>query len=66
MKSKKNGEYAHVYIMGVMEDCNKKDEERYEIDSKLEEAFKDIIYTTTMELLGEPGCLEKKMKKAVS
>ena len=49
-----------------MEECNKKDEERYEIDSKLEDAFKDIIYTTTMELLGEPGCLEKKMKKAVA
>ena len=77
MKSKKNGEVilhisnifclqiAHLYVMGIIEECTKKDENKFDIDSQLEEAFKNIIYSTTIELLGEPNGLEKKMKKSI-
>ena len=54
MKSKKNGELAHLYVMGLVEECNRKEEDKYEIEGKLEDIFKNIIYSTTIELMGEP------------
>jgi hypothetical protein len=51
--------------MGIIEECNKKEDDKFEIDGKLENIFKNIIYATTIELMGEPISMEKKMKKAI-
>jgi hypothetical protein len=35
---------AHIYIMGLVEECNRREEDKSEIDIQLEEVFKNIIY----------------------
>ena len=65
MKSKKNGEVAHIYISGVLEDIKRRDEERNNLDAKLEDAFKKLIMQTTKELMGEGQIIEKKLKKSL-
>lgn len=44
---------AHLYITALIDDTTKRDEEKNQLDSKLEEAFKRVIMTTTKELMGE-------------
>jgi len=67
VKSKKNGEFAHLFVTGIVEECTKKEDERDELDKKLELAVKNIIYQTTVELMGgDADQMEKKLKKAVS
>jgi hypothetical protein len=53
LRSKKNLEFAHVYVMGLVDECIKKEAEKAEIEARLERAVKQIVYTTTAELLGE-------------
>ena len=52
MKSKKNGEFAHVFIQGLLEECTKREDERGDLDIKLENAVRSIIMSSTLEILG--------------
>jgi len=40
--------------MGLVEECTKKEEDKADIESRLESAVRNIIDSTTMELMGEP------------
>ena len=48
-----------------MEEGIKKEEEKNNLELKLEEAFKKVIMNTTIELMGESLVIEKKMKKSL-
>lgn len=52
MKSKKNLEFAHIYCMGMIEECTKREDDKAEIEVKLEQAVRNIIHATTVELMG--------------
>mmetsp|Transcript_41892 Transcript_41892/g.30756 ORF Transcript_41892/g.30756 Transcript_41892/m.30756 type:complete len:226 (+) Transcript_41892:1492-2169(+) len=43
MKSKKNGELAHLLVTGLVDECAKKEDDRGEVERKLEMAVKNII-----------------------
>lgn len=53
MRSKKNLEFAHVYVMGLVDECVKRESEKAQIEARLEQAIRHIVYTTTAELIGE-------------
>ena len=38
--------------MGLIEECTKYEDEKAEIEAKLEEAVRNVIYSTTYELMG--------------
>jgi hypothetical protein len=40
-------------VLGLIDDCTRKEEDKSEIEGKLEKAVKNIINTTTMELIGD-------------
>lgn len=52
MKSKKNGEFAHIFIQGLLDECIKKEDDKFEIEKNLEQAFRNIIQNTTLEIMG--------------
>jgi hypothetical protein len=53
VRSKKNLEFAHVYVMGLVDDCVRRESEKAEIEIRLEQALRQIVFTTTAELLGD-------------
>jgi hypothetical protein len=53
VRSKKNLEFAHVYVMGLADDCVRRESEKAEIEIRLEQALRQIVFTTTAELLGD-------------
>ncbi|CDW72990.1 leucine rich repeat family protein [Stylonychia lemnae] len=66
LKSKKNLEFAHIYVLGLIDDCTRKEEDKSDIDSKLEKVVKNIINTTTMELIGDSYQMERKLHEGIS
>lgn len=52
LRSKKNLEFAHVYVVGLVEDCTKREEDKADLEGKLEKVVKQIIQSTTLELMG--------------
>jgi hypothetical protein len=38
LRSKKNLEFAHIYVMGVVEEVNRKEQEKLEAEVQLERA----------------------------
>ena len=65
LKSKKNLEFAHIYVMGLIEESTKKEEDKAEIEQRLEKAVKQIINTTTLELMGESCNMERKLQEGI-
>jgi len=54
-------------VSGLLEECTRKEDERGELDRKLEMAVKQIIQTTTQELMGnDHELMEKKLKRAIA
>jgi hypothetical protein len=53
LKSKKNLEFAHVYVMGLVDECVRRESEKVQIEARLELAIRQIVYSTTAELLGD-------------
>ena len=53
MRSKKNLEFAHVFVMGLVDDCVRRESEKAEMEVRLEQALRQIVYTTTAELIGD-------------
>ena len=47
--------------MGLIDECTRKEEDKSEIEQKLERAVRLIISNTTMELMGEPFAMERKL-----
>jgi hypothetical protein len=39
-KSKKNGELAHIFVSGLLEECTRRDEEKNDIELKMEMAIR--------------------------
>jgi len=66
LKSKKNLEFAHIYVLGLIDDCTRKEEDKSDIESKLEKAVKNIINTTTNELIGDSYQMERKLHEGIS
>jgi len=52
-------------MVGLVEEAIKKEEDKAELDERLEEAVMEIVKVTAAELSEEAGNLEKKMKRAV-
>ena len=44
MRSKKNGELAHIIVQGLIDDITKRDDDSKELEAKLEGVFKNIIF----------------------
>ena len=40
-------------MMSLVDDCVRKESEKAEMEIRLEQALKQIVYTTTAELLGD-------------
>lgn len=47
--------------MGMIEECTKKEDDKADLESKLEVAVRNIIDSTTSELMGEPYQMERKL-----
>jgi hypothetical protein len=52
LRSKKNLEFAHVYVVGMLDEGTRREAEKHEVEIQLERAVKAIIAATTEELLG--------------
>jgi len=65
MRSKKNLEFAHVYVMGVIEEVNRKEQEKIEAEIQLERVVKHIIESTAMELLGDEEDPEEILERYI-
>jgi hypothetical protein len=57
--------FAHIYVMGLIEECTRKEDDKAEIEQKLERAVRQIITTTTIELMGEPFNMERKLQEGI-
>ena len=53
LKSKKNLEFAHIYVMGLVDECIKREADKLQAEARLELAIRQIVYSTTAELLGD-------------
>lgn len=42
-----------MYVMGLVDECIRRESERAQIEARLELAVRQIVYTTTAELLGD-------------
>ncbi len=51
--------------MGIVEDATKKEEDKAEIESRLELAVRNIIENTTYELIDEPYGMERRLHEGV-
>ncbi len=47
--------------MGLVDECTRKEEDKAEIEIRLERAVKSIIQNTTYELMGESYNMERKL-----
>ena len=73
MKSKKNGEFAYIFVSGVLDDCKKRSEDFKDLDSKLDGMLRVLIQNTTSEIINQKThsndsseTMEKKLKRALS
>lgn len=42
-----------MYVMGLVDDCVRRESEKAEIEIRLEQALRQIVFITTAELLGD-------------
>ncbi len=65
LRSKKNLEFAHVYVMGLVDECIKREFEKAQIEARLEQAVRQIVFTTTAELLGDNDDPEEILERFI-
>ena len=65
LKSKKNLEFAHVYVIGMIEECTRREQEKREIERELERAIRHIVLSTTTELLGDNEDPEETLERYI-
>ncbi len=51
--------------MGLIDECTRKEDDKAEIEQKLERAVRQIISNTTFELMGEPYAMERKLQEGL-
>jgi hypothetical protein len=51
--------------MGMIEECTKREQDKYEIERHLEKAIRGIIYSTTAELLGDNEDPEETLERYI-
>ena len=52
--------------MGIVEEATKKEDDKAEIEQRLEQAVRNIIDKTTNELMGEPYGMERRLHEGIT